>query len=54
VIAGDELWVIATLILIFGFPSALNSTGRGVAAMVGLVVAGFATGQFVGIRRLDS
>ena len=54
VIAGDELWAIATLILIFGFPSALNSTGRGVAAMVGLVVAGFATGQFIGIRRLDS
>ena len=52
-LSGDELWVVATLILILGFPSALSSAGIRVVGVVGLVVAAFAIADIVGIRRLS-
>ena len=51
-LAGDEAWVIGTLILVLGFPTALNASGNAVAVLVALVVAVFAVLEFVGIRRM--
>ena len=52
-LSGDELWVVATLILILGFPSALSSAGIRVVGIVGLVVAAFAIAEIVAIRRMN-
>ena len=41
-LAGDEAWVIGTLMLVLGFPTALNASGNAVAVLVALVVAVFA------------
>ena len=50
-IAGDEAWVIGTLILVLGFPTALSSAGNALAVVVALVVAAFAVVQYLGLRR---
>lgn len=51
-VAGDELWVIGTLILVLGFPTALSNTGNAVVVLVAVVVAVFGAGGYLGIRRM--
>ena len=51
-IFGDDAWVLGTLILVLGFPTALTSTGNAVAVAVALVVAAFAAVQYVGLKRI--
>ena len=51
IIGGDILWVIGTVVLLAGFPDAMSGAGRTSAAVVGLIVAGFAVTQTIGLRR---
>ena len=51
-VLGDVAWVGGTLVLIFGFSSALNATGNAIAVLVGMMVAAFGMLEFVGIKRL--
>ncbi len=51
-ILGDDAWVLGTLILVLGFPTALSSAGNAVAVAVALVVAAFAVLQYLGMRRI--
>ena len=49
---ADTLWVAAAVLVLLGFPSALDTTGRIVLALVSLVVADFAVMQALGLRKL--
>lgn len=48
----DAIWVLGTLVLAVGWPTALNATGWLVAAAVAVVVDIFCLAQLVGLRRL--
>lgn len=52
VIAGDELWVIAVIVLLAAFPDALSDSGKLILAILTIVVAGLASAQLLGLRKL--
>ncbi|NBC29688.1 MAG: hypothetical protein GVY29_06815, partial [Spirochaetes bacterium] len=43
--AADTVWVVATVVLLFGFPEVLSAAGSAVVTAIAVVVAGFAAAQ---------
>ena len=50
--AADAAWVVTAAVILTAYPSAMDTTGRIVLAVVSLVVADFAIMQALGLRRL--
>lgn len=52
VIAMDVQWILATAVLLLGWPDLLNQSGRLIALAIAIAVAGFAVWQVIGTRKL--
>lgn len=50
----DASWILATIVLLAGWPDLLNPTGRALASSIAGVVAIFAVWQWAGVRRLGA
>ncbi|HDH03329.1 MAG TPA: hypothetical protein ENH15_03690, partial [Actinobacteria bacterium] len=51
-VVGDTAWVVGAVLLI-AFTDVLTGSGEVALAGVTVIVAGFATAQWIGLRRLD-
>lgn len=49
--ASDVAWVVASAIIVFGFPDVLSTGGKWLIGLVAVGVADFALFQFIGLRR---
>ena len=47
---GNLAWVAAAVVLVFGFPDALSTTGRWMVGVFSLAVLDFGLAQMVGLR----
>lgn len=54
IIAADVGWVAAAVVILVAFPDAMSTVGRWLLALVSLVVAEFAAGQYVGLKRAEA